>query len=425
MSVTNAFSPVGLSLRSNFVWTLIGNIVYAGSQWLILVILAKIGSPALVGRFSLALAITAPVLMLTNLQLRAIQATDAKGEYQFGEYLGLRLLTAVLALGVILAVVVLGNHSREAATLILVIGLAKSFESISDVSYGLMQKHERMDWISVSMMIKGPLSLVSLAGIFWMTHNLIYGALGMMLVWLGLLVVYDLRNARRLEMIQPIFNRATLLQLLTLAIPLGLVMMLVSLNSNIPRYFLERLWGEAGLGYFSALAYLMLVGNTVVGALGQSATPRLAKSYASGDHRSFSRLLIWLAGIGVVMGGLGMALALLFGRQILTLLYRPDYAEQVPVFIWLMFVAAVNYIASFMGYGMTAARYFRVQLPLAAIITGVLIIACAILIPLHGLTGAAQAMGIASVVQLGGGIAINIHAIRALKQTSAPKGILA
>src|SRR4051812_45337492 len=94
-------APRGLSLKVNFIWTLAGNLIYAGCQWGMLVIIAKLGSAELVGQFALGLAITAPVLMFSNLQMRGIQATDAKREYSFGDYLGLRLLTTLLALLII------------------------------------------------------------------------------------------------------------------------------------------------------------------------------------------------------------------------------------------------------------------------------------------------------------------------------------
>src|SRR3954469_7592651 len=86
-----------LSLRSNFSWTFAGNVVYAGCQWGMLMVLAKLGSPERVGQFALGLAVTAPILMFSNLQLRAIQATDARREYRFGHYLALRLATTALA----------------------------------------------------------------------------------------------------------------------------------------------------------------------------------------------------------------------------------------------------------------------------------------------------------------------------------------
>ena len=124
-------APRPLSLRSNFSWTFAGNVVYAGCQWGMLMVLAKLGSPERVGQFALGLALTAPVIMLTNLQLRAIQATDARREYRFGHYLALRLATTALSLLVIAGIAC--GYRLETALVILAVGLSKAFESLSDV----------------------------------------------------------------------------------------------------------------------------------------------------------------------------------------------------------------------------------------------------------------------------------------------------
>ncbi len=52
----------------------------------------------MVGQFALGLAIAAPVVMFTNLQLRGVLATDARNEYRFGDYLALRLCATLLAM---------------------------------------------------------------------------------------------------------------------------------------------------------------------------------------------------------------------------------------------------------------------------------------------------------------------------------------
>lgn len=82
-----------MTLRHNLSWTFAGNVVYGACQWGMLVVLAKLGSPEIVGQFTLGFAVTAPVLMFTNLQLRLVQATDAKHQYLFGDYCGLRLIS--------------------------------------------------------------------------------------------------------------------------------------------------------------------------------------------------------------------------------------------------------------------------------------------------------------------------------------------
>ena len=47
-----------LSLRTNFSWMIVGNVVYAGCQWGMLSMMAKLGTPTMVGQFVLALAIS-------------------------------------------------------------------------------------------------------------------------------------------------------------------------------------------------------------------------------------------------------------------------------------------------------------------------------------------------------------------------------
>ena len=110
-----------LSLKQNFSWTFVGNGVYQACQWGMLVVLAKLTSPEDVGQFALGLAVCAPVVMLTNLQLRAVQATDARGEYEFADYLGLRLLMTGLALAIITGIAVPG-YSSVTTSVILAVG---------------------------------------------------------------------------------------------------------------------------------------------------------------------------------------------------------------------------------------------------------------------------------------------------------------
>jgi O-antigen/teichoic acid export membrane protein len=423
-----------LSLRANFTWTFVGNVVYSACQWGMLALLAKLGSAEMVGQFSLGLAVTAPVIMLTNLQLRTVQATDAQGEYPFDSYLGLRLVMTALALVVIVGVVLVSGYRVETAWVVLVIGLSKAIEAISDVFYGLCQKHERMDRVAGSLMIRGPLSLAMLGIGVYLTGSALWGTAGLVAAFVLVLVGYDIRSGVqilrtasqpggtsfggggwRVELRRR-WKWGTLARLAWLALPLGVVMMLISLNTNIPGYFIERYLGERELGIFSAMAYLMVAGNQVVVALGSSASPRLAKHYAQEDVTAFRTLLLKLVGIGALLGLAGMLISSVAGREILTILYRAEYAEYPRVFLWLMGAAAIRYVTSFLGYGMTAARYFQAQMPLFAIVAGFTAMVCLWLIPSHGLRGAAMTLVISAVVQAVGSMIVVVFSLQALRQ---------
>ena len=436
-----------LTLRRNFSWTFTGNLIYAASQWGMLVVLAKLGSPEMVGQFTLGLAVTAPVIMFTNLQLRGIQATDAKGDYVFSDYLGLRLIGTGLALLIIAGITLKAGYRWETSLVILAIALAKAFESISDVFYGLIQQHERMDRIAIALMIKGPLSLLLLGIGVSLTGSVVGGAIGLAVAWGLVLFGWDLRNGRlilknssqgrdREDLLvadadaepansqNPLYPRwevKTLAKLVWLALPLGLVMMLISLNTNIPRYFLERYLGERELGIFSAISYLMVAGNMVVSALAQSASPRLAKYYAAGNSTAFRTLLFKLVGVGLMLGAGGVFVAVVAGRQILTLLYKPEYGERADLFAWLMVVAGISYVSSFLGYGMTAARYFQVQMPLFALVTGASGLACLWLIPTMGVQGAVIALIVGAIVQAVFSFAVIAYAVYRLDRYQGTK----
>jgi O-antigen/teichoic acid export membrane protein len=180
----------------------------------------------------------------------------------------------------------------------------------------------------------------------------------------------------------------------------------------MPGYFIERYMGEGELGIYATIAYLQRAGATVVFALGLSATPRLAKYYAAGDNRAFRMLLLRLVGIGVLLGSVGVLVAFVAGREILTLLYGPEYARH-SLLVWLMVAAGVSYVSMLLRNGMMAARRFRVQVLLYAFAVGAEALLCFSLIPHGGLHGAATAFLITVAIQAVGSLIIVLHALRA------------
>lgn len=395
-----------LTLRQNFSWTFLGNLVSSACQWGILISFAKLGNPEMVGQFTLGLAITAPVVMFTNLQLRVIQATDNKRQFEFNDYLGLRSLAIALTLLVISMVVAVGNYPSTTVWVILGIGFAKAIESCSDVCYGKLQQAELMDRVSISSMLRSFLAFVFSSMGLWISGSIIWAVLGLAIAWAITLIFYDFPNVISIlhsespaHHIRPRWHRPTLIQLVQLTLPLGVVMMLISLNTNIPRYFLEHYLGERELGFFAAIAYLMYAGQTIESALGQSASPRLASYFTAGNYRAFQSLLLKLIAIGIGVGGMSIGVAILGGRSILTLLYTAEYADSVNIFVWIMITMTIEYIASFLCYGLIAARYLWVQVPLFLTVTLTSTLLCLWLIPAYGLQGAAFVLLISTTLR--------------------------
>ena len=390
-------------MRRNFSWTIVGNIVYAASQWGILIVLARLGSAEHVGQFALALAVVTPVMVFTNLQLRSVQATDARREFEFRDYFQLRMITIVIALVTITTAATVGGYDRELFLTVMAFAAAKAFEAVSDVVYGVLQQRERMDRIAASMMFRGPMALAIMASLFYLSGSVALAITGMAAAKLITFFTYDMNSAEaflpgaRKELRRLDVDWRKLGRLALVSLPVGLVMGVISLEANLPRYFIETHLSVAQLGVFAALSYMTFMGQMVVQAINQSAIARLAIWFAEGKLRQFRQLVLRLLAIDSAVGLTGLALAVVAGRLILTIAYGAEYAAHMNVFLWLIAAAAVRFSALPIELGLRAMRYFWLQFWIHAVSVVVMAVGCVTLVPRYGLLGAAystMAMGI-------------------------------
>lgn len=400
-----------LTIPVIFGWMLAGNIVYAGSQWAILTIIARLGTPALVGDYVLALAITVPIMSLFTLQVRNVQATDASREYQFGDYLALQLVTQVAALVVTMAVAAAIFQREAMLCLVFAVSLMTCTDGLSDTAYGLFQQRELQERIANSKILRGVFSAIMVGMVMSHSRRVDLAILAAAAVRFCVFFGADLRNVGQILRDQPRHCRprwslATLSSLGMLTAPLGAVTMLLVLNNNIPRYFVAKDVGQSLLGIFGAVGYIPAVGTMAIATLCETVTPRLSRAFAHGDQKQFFRSWVSLMGVGLVLGVAGIFLSIVAGPQILTMFYGAEYSEHGVLLIWTMVASTVAYLALIAGCGLTAARMFHSQLPLIAVVITTNSVACYWLVPWLALKGAALSQGLSAVVQLFGTVGI-------------------
>ncbi|GAB1758474.1 oligosaccharide flippase family protein [Priestia megaterium] len=396
------------SLKRNFSYSLVGNLSYAFSQWIIVMLIAKFGTPEMVGRYSLGLAITAPVFLFLNVNLRAIQATDTKNEYNFIDYFYNRNITNLISVLIVLCIISGLNLNKETQIIIFIMSICKVLETMCDVSFGLFQQNERMDYVSMSKVIQSLLSILFVTFAIVTFNNLF---LAVVLNGTSFLLTFIFYNLYKIYKITGIkletevfniknnFSYKKVWSLFVIGLPLGIAASLDSFNANIPRYFLQYFMNEKHVGYFSAIFFIMASGGTIITALAQSATPRLARLYNE-SAKQFSLLLKKLIVFAIALGLLGIIISLFFGDLILSVLYSPDYSEFNILFILLMIAATIWYISSFIGTALMATRKFNSQMLIYIITTVVSIIGAIFLIPSYGLLGAGLLIILSHIARL-------------------------
>lgn len=404
-----AHRPKSLGLKRNFGWALGGNFIYQTSQWLNLMILAKLLTVNEVGQFALALAVCTPITAFSTLNLRVVQVTDTRDRHRFGHFLAVQLFMSALAIVMICCIAAFTTSEPQTAWVIVVVGLGQAVVSVRDIFLSYNQKMERMDAVAVSKTIIGVTSLTALGLGVWTTGSLLVGVIGLQASKLLIFLLWDLRVASRLvrmstseqnpsAFLRPRWDGRIMIRLAWLALPLGISAILLSLNNNIPRYYIAAYLDQVQLGYFAALVALALAGTLVMQAAGMSALPRLSHYYLE-NRRAYVKLLGKLISLGLVIGLASLALISVVGQQLLATIFTRDYAAYQDLFLWSMIFAAIAYVVTFLGYGMTAMRRFKVQ-PLANL-SALIVIAITgwLLIPRYGLNAGVWSLIAGKIVQ--------------------------
>jgi O-antigen/teichoic acid export membrane protein len=398
-----------LPLTANIVWSLSGNVVYALCQWGILVIIAKIGSPEQVGQFVLGLTIAAPIYGLFYFELRNILASDGSGRFAFCDFLSLVLLGSFASIICVAIVVLIVGYKIESAIIILAVGCSKSVETISDIYYGLFQKYERLDRIATSQILKAIFSLIMTFCALKITGSILGVCVALILTWSMVLFYYDKKQAELVLKREANFanyshyyelnlrknflelGQERIKKLLIMALPMGISTLFLSLQVNIPRIFVEREFGELYLGIFAAIAYFDKLGKLTMHSVGASVTAQLANFNLRRRKRDFGVVLLKLIGLAVLLGIIGIVIAELFDKTVLTIFYGKDYYVQ-GLFTSIMIGAGFSYISTILGYAMVACRFLRLQMLVSVTVTMALLSLCPWFMLKNGIVGVAEAI---------------------------------
>jgi O-antigen/teichoic acid export membrane protein len=128
---------------------------YLTSQITILFYFSKHVGLEEVGYYTLSLAITAPLFMLTNFQLKWILATEKPSEStNISRYFHFRFVSSFISLIALLIYISFNADNFKFTLIFLLVLFIKYFESLSDLIYGYLQLRQSFFPILISTFIK-------------------------------------------------------------------------------------------------------------------------------------------------------------------------------------------------------------------------------------------------------------------------------
>ena len=374
-------------------WLVGGNFVFAFSQWVILIFFARMTNQENLGQYALALAIVTPIFAVGNLQLRPLYILDVNSEqkYTYTHFYYLRLICSFIALACCL---VLGLFFNVSILVLLLVGLLKFFESYSDIIYAYYNAHDQTKLISKSLFLKGTLSVLAVAVglyLFDFYTALILFLFVYIVVWLFIDNLY-------IQKTKEIKKMSLDLGIMKSAIPMGISLGIVTLQSNIPRLFLDQYASIEAVGIFTVLSYFIIVGSIFINSICQYLSPRL--THAWNHNRAYFKKLLSMALL--VAGGLGLIaifLSYFMGEFVLNLVYGAEYVAYTDAFVLTMVAGFILYLATVLGYTLTAIGFIKQQVYLFSIVLIFSVLVSYLCIPEYGIIGGIYTLIVSYLVQ--------------------------
>lgn len=393
------------TILSSATWVLAGNCFFAFGQWLVVVLLARSSDLETFGAFTFAQAIVLPLILLSSLDVRSLQATDTTDRIRFADCLVVRSVTAITLIVFLLLGLTWLRVDTALMHIFVPVLMLRSIDFYGDPFFGYFQKHHRLDLISKSLSGKITLQYAFLLVVLWSTQSVVLGIWAMAGASLIGLVLFDIVPFRGLHRTMLPCPGAASVNLGTrykhvvqYGLPLGCLLTLNSLLLHIPRYFVAGIDGTVALGIFSGMLHLLIAGNTVATSLATVAMRPLALSYARGATREFLRRLGFIVCICLFMGIVGYGATIFSGGFLLTTLFGSRFTGDPTALNYLMLGSGTIYLGCIFNIILvTTGRFYR-TLVLQMVYLGLLTVCCAVLVPAFGVRGACLSLSIASLI---------------------------
>lgn len=395
--------PTGVRIRNLIGWGVMAQVVFILSQFIILLGLTRFGTIEEVAHFGLATAIAVPVFFFFDLGIRLNVASSSLTGYGFRDFRLLLFCSLSIGAAVLL---VIGSIAFSGVELIilLLIGAMKAFESISEMSYGVFQKHDRMDIVAGSVILRSLSGALLFLFLVMAGAPIVWGFAAQFVAWASVSIWLDYRGAQAMTRDEPSNDEgrwARIWELARLSVPLALNGLLSALQGSIPRYIIAWLAGATALAQFVVVAYAMQAMTSASMAIADSLVSRFSLFIVEGRRQALKKVLFKLVALFGFIGATGIILSLTIGDQVVRGLFGPEYAGLGVLLAICLVAATLRSCNNVMLSAILAAREFATVFKLRLASTVLMTLACLGGGALAGLNGVAVGMCLGLILFLG------------------------
>ena len=408
--------------NNDFVWNALGVGLNSFNSLFFMIIVTRINGLNEAGIFSYAFALGCLFYYGAMFYNRPYQVSNFKN-YDFNSFLSTRIMTSLISLIVIFLFSIVSGFSQYKILIILLIFLYRIIEAIAECFYGYVHAKDRLYFAGKSIFIKSISGILAFTVTDIITSNLVISLIMLLISNVIVLLLYDLKELKKIETTKIEWKTKYLKIILTNTISIFIFSFLANFLYNMQKYIITYFVSDEMQSVFSILimpATIMILGGT---CLINPFINKFTEFKSKKRFKEFNKLLIKIIGIlfGIVI--LAIVFCNYLGIPLLNIVYNVNLNGQKKLLLLVICGSFFTAIVNILSGCLTILNKNKEQLVIYIIVTLCSLILSLILIKNHFISGAVYSFFASMVLLLIMYVIIYIISIKRMKNSGRKENI--
>lgn len=313
-----------MQFKKNFIWNTLGTGLNAFNSLFFMIIATRINGVEKAGVFSIAFS-TACILYAIGLYAgRVYQVTEPDKKITNKDFITSRIITDIIMMVALIVFCIVRRYDTQKFIIFFLLTLYKALEAFSDVIYGVLQKHEKLDIVGKSLFWKSLLSIILFLVVNIITKNMILAISSMLIICIVVMISYDFRKANEYIDYNEKISKKNVINILKKGFFVFSISFLGMYVLNAPKYAIDTYLTSDIQTIFG----IIVMPATVVGLIAQFLIHpylnQIVELYENRDLKKLKQLILKLILVVVGFGIFAAFLGYVIGTQVLGIIYGLD-----------------------------------------------------------------------------------------------------
>ena len=310
--------------KKDYIWNSIGSFLQSAISPILLIVITRLNGVGDSGLFSFAMSLSVVFWAISLWGGRTYQVSDVKKEFSSGDYIVVRFISSLIVAVFSISFCILSGYDLIKTELIMVLVSFKILESIADSMYGVLQIHNKLYIVGISLTMKSVFGFMIFAIVDILTKNIVYGALSIFIVNIAVVIFYDIPLMKHVESVG--LTKKNIMQagkIMKKTAEVFVVVFLTMFSLNIPRYFLDKYHYDQ-IGYFGIMAMPITLLTLFISFVLQPNVVNLSELLKEKKVKEFTKIVSKIDFITFTLGILFVVSSYLIGVWVLNTVFGID-----------------------------------------------------------------------------------------------------